>query len=278
MYKDILMPIVEGEICDAAVTVASTIAAAGQGYLSVLVGVSMITPNIGAWAYYPEGYYASLKEIADATISTIAEAAEKRLTRASVPYEIRRCSSVWLTSTEMVVVAARYADLVVMGRSNTVSDAERRVFAGLLSGSGRPLLLVPEMSPLVDRFDHVVVGWKTSREAARAVHDSLPVLRRARSVDVLVVSEADERDAETASQEAKWLCHHLMRHGVETTLVYRDRDEMPADLRILDHAADSHAHLIVIGGYSHSRAREQVLGGVTRTLFEHATRPVLFSH
>jgi len=104
----------------------------------------------------------------------IAEAAEKRLRRTSVPYEIRRCSSVWLTSTEMAVVAARYADLVVMGRSNAVSDAERRVFAGLLSGSGRPLLLVPEMLPRVDRFDHVVVAWKTSREAARAVMTPSP--------------------------------------------------------------------------------------------------------
>ena len=277
MFKDIVLPIFHGEICEAAVHAACAIASSHQGHLSALVGVSMITPNAAAWAYYPEGMYASLKESADTAIDAIANKLKARLARESVSHEIRRCSSVWLTSAEMAVVGARYADLIVMGRSNAPSDGERRLFTSLLVGSGRPLLLVPEMAPEADRFEHVVVAWKSSREAARALHDALPLLRKARSVDVLVVDDASARGPETDAQEAQ-LSQHLTRHGIVARQVRRERGDTPVDLAIIDHTAESRAHLIVAGGYSHARALEQVFGGVTRTLFEHAARPVLFSH
>lgn len=275
MFKDILVPMILGELPEAAVSAACTIARVFDAHVDALVGISMITPNAAAWSYYPEGLYATLKESAEATLDEMAAAAEKRLAREDATHEVRRCSSIWLTTNEMTVACAHHVDLVVLGRGVEANDAERRLFGGLLAGSGRPLLLVPEGTPASWSIGHAVVAWKTSREAARALHDALPLLQRATSVDVLQVAEAPD---ETRDDTLARVDRHLRRHGIEPRLVRVERSERSSAAEILDHAGNSRADLVVAGGYSHSRAREQVFGGVTLSLLESATRPVLFSH
>lgn len=277
MFKDILIPMVMGEIPEAAVRTACAIAGRYEAHVGALVGISMVTPNAAAWAYYPEGLYATLKETAEATAAAMGKRVEARLARETVAHEVRRCTSIWLTTTEMTTVSVRYADLIVMGRSDFASDAEQRLFDGLLPGAGRPLLLVPNATRTNAPFEHVVVAWKSSREAARALHDALPFLQQARSVDVLVVDEGHHPEAEPDSNEER-LCRHLLGHGVRANLVRRDNRDMPSGERILDYAAESRAQLVVAGGYSHARSFEYVFGGVTKTLFERAMLPVLFSH
>ena len=156
MFKDILVPVVQGDISDAALLTASKLAEANRGHVVALVGVSMITPNAG-WDYYPEGVFTTLRESADAAISALTAKLEARLVGGTASYEIRRCASPWLTATEMALVAARYCDLVVMGRGERVDDAARQLFAGLLTGSGRPIVLVPEAAPVSDEFVGIVI-------------------------------------------------------------------------------------------------------------------------
>lgn len=276
MFKDILVPVVQGDISDAALLTASKLAEANRGHVVALVGVSMITPNAG-WDYYPEGVFTTLKESADAAISALTAKLEARLVGGTAPYEIRRCASPWLTATEMALVAARYSDLVVMGRGDRIVDADRQLFAGLLTGSGRPLLLVPEAAPVPDAFERILIAWKPTREATRAVHDAMPLLRAGRAIDMLMV---DDDQARWPKDEAigQALLRHLRRHEVAIRLQLHESGDRSSGQRILDYAAEASAQLIVAGGYSRSRAMEQVFGGVTRTLFEHARLPVLFSH
>ena len=276
MFKDILVPVVQGRISDAALLAASKLAEVNRGRVVALVGVSMITPNAG-WDYYPEGVFTTLKESADAAISALTAKLEARLARGTASYEIRRCASPWLTATEMALICARYCDLIVLGRADKVIDADRQLFAGLLTGSGRPLLLVPETGTAADAFERIVIAWKPTREAARAVHDGLPLLRSGRSVDMLMVDNAHERWPKDET-EAQALQRHLQRHGIATRLQLRESGEVSSGQCILDYAAESDAQLLVAGGYSRSRAMEQVFGGVTRTLFERSPLPVLFSH
>jgi nucleotide-binding universal stress UspA family protein len=276
MFKDILVPVVQGDISDAALRTASRLAEANRGHVVALVGVSMITPN-AAWDYYPEGVFTTLKESADAAISALAEKLETRLARGTASYEIRRCASPWLTATEMALISARYSDLVVMGRGDKFADADRQLFAGLLTGSGRPLLLVPEAGPAADAFERILIAWKPTREATRAVHDAMPLLRDGRTIDTLMVDDEHDRwpNDEAAGQA---LHRHLQRHDIATRLQLRESGDRSNGECILDYAAESNAQLVVAGGYSRSRAMEQVFGGVTRTLFERAPVPVLFSH
>lgn len=277
MFKDILVPLLLGENHEAALASACAIASRHQGHVVALVGVSMVTPVATAWAYYPEGVYETMEEVATATTRALADAVEQRLARESATHEVRRSDSLWLTSAELATLHARQADLVVLGVGRPIRDADKRLFAGLLLGSGRPVLVVPAGAPVADTCRHAVVAWKSSGEAARAVHDALPLLHSARAVDVLVIERetGDEPRQDIAGCD---IATHLSRHGLAVNVVQRPHTPPSTGQSILAHAQACGADLIVAGGYSRARALEQVFGGVTRTLLEQATVPVLFSH
>lgn len=277
MFKDILVPLLLGDIHEAALGSACAIAARWEGHVVALVGVSMVTPSATAWAYYPAGVYETMDEVARGTTRALAEAVEQRLTRETVAHEIRGSDSFWLTSAELAALHARYADLVVLGVGRPIQEAEKRVFAGLLSGGGRPVLVVPSGAPAVATYQRAVVAWKSSREATRAVHDAMPLLHQARSVDVVTVARDTDHGArhEIAGCD---IATHLSRHGLAVNVVQRPYTPPSTGQSILAYAQACGADLVVAGGYSRARALEQVFGGVTRTLLEHATVPVLFSH
>jgi len=277
MFKEILIPLVLGEIQEEAIRIACAIASLDEGRVIGLVGASLAVPIATAWAYYPAGMYENMDEAATATVHKLAEAVEHRLAREGVSHEVRASTRFWLTSTEMSALHARYADLTVLGIARPLQDAERRLVGGVLAGSGRPLLVAPAGGPAVERFDHVVIAWKSSREAARAVHDAMPLLQRARTVDLLMVEHEHDFAPETSELDVS-LVGHLERHGVTATVVRRSGKHANAGEVILEYARESGADLIVAGGYSHPRALEQVFGGVTRRLLEHSSIPVLFSH
>jgi nucleotide-binding universal stress UspA family protein len=174
-------------------------------------------------------------------------------------------------------VQARYADLIVVGQTGpettaTPSDLPETVALA----TGRPVLVVPFIGA-EPPGSVVLLCWNASREAARAAADALPVLKAAQQVIVLVVSptaSAEGHGAEPGADVAAWLA----RHGVRVTV---QRDMAPdADVGgvILSRAADHGADLIVMGIYGHSRMREMVLGGASRTLLASMTVPVFMSH
>ena len=278
MFKDILVPMVMGDMPEAAIRAACAIASHDRAHVDALVGVSTVASNAAVWAYCPEGFYETLKEAAEAAIQEQAARAKERLARESVPHGVRQYSTIWLSTAEMTAVCARYADLIVLDRSAAARGRARALFGSLLAGSGRPVLLVPDEAADRDRFARIVVAWKPCREATRALHDALPFLWRAHSVDLLRVADDDAgRDPGEDSDETRLLAH-LSHQGVNATFVRRRRDGAAAGRRILEFAASVRADLIVAGGYSRSRAREHAFGGVTTMLYERAACPVFFSH
>lgn len=176
----------------------------------------------------------------------------------------------------MTVLHAHYADIIVLGVDRPLQDAQRQLFAGVLIGSGRPILLAPAAAT-TEKFAHVVIAWKPSREAARAVHDAMPLLQRAVLVPLLLV-EPQTGSVSQGDDPAEWLANHLHRHGAVFEVVRRARSRASTGQTIVDYAHECRTDLIVAGGYSHARALEQVIGGVTRYLLEHTPVPVLFSH
>jgi nucleotide-binding universal stress UspA family protein len=173
---------------------------------------------------------------------------------------------------------ARYADLAVLGQADPDQPgASAAVPEAVLLGAGRPALIVPYIGAGDAIGRRVLVAWNATREAARAVNDALPLLADAEMVTVLSINPArgiaGEGDVAAAD-----MARHLARHGVKAEAAYAVAEDITVGDVILSRAADLGSDLIVMGGYGHSRAREFVLGGATRSLLQHMTVPVLMSH
>lgn len=178
-----------------------------------------------------------------------------------------------------VVSHARYADLVIVGQGGDEDPLSLcdGVADTVLMESGRPVMVVPWIGVSAKPGRRVMVAWNASREATRALHDALPFLEAAESVEVVTVNpaKADEYEGDVPGV---YICAHLARHGVKARAHRIEAADIDAGNLLLSRTADEGADLLVIGGYGHSRLRELVLGGATRELLAHMTLPVLLSH
>lgn len=175
---------------------------------------------------------------------------------------------------------ALYADLLVLGQhepgSPTARDVPADFIESVLIGSGKPALVLPYASDVTTIGQNILVAWSPSRESARALGSALPLLQAAQQVHVATWS--DEQSAPQAASERRQIEQYLASHGVKATLHwYGDGANNPGD-RLLSLAADMGSDLLVMGCYGHSRARELVLGGATRTVLKTMTLPVLMAH
>src|SRR5215471_6305021 len=159
-------------------------------------------------------------------------------------------------------------------RARDAADKTRQAFEHV---SGRPILVVPYVGNFADLGRRVVIGWNASREAARAVNDAMPLLTSAETVTVLTI---DPREGPRAHGELPGadISLHLARHGVKAEIERTVSADLPVGEVLLSRVADLGADLLVMGAYGHSRARELLLGGATRSLLRSMTLPVLMSH
>ena len=173
---------------------------------------------------------------------------------------------------------AMYADLAIVSQHDPAGgDAGADIPEYVAMNAPCPVIVLPRGGGAVPSFDRVVLAWNASPEAARAVRQGLPLLQRAREVLVAVV----ERDPigpalPMGSQE---LAPFLARHGV-TVAVRQQKAGLEGDVgaALLGLARQSGAGLLVMGCYGHSRFRELLLGGVSRTVLRHLDLPVLMAH
>jgi nucleotide-binding universal stress UspA family protein len=124
-------------------------------------------------------------------------------------------------------------------------------------------------------LDRIMACWDGSRTAARAIADAMPVLKKAKQVEIVIISDKPGKTDEVPGAD---LGQHLARHGLKIDVKRITSPDTDVPSTILSYAADSSADMIVMGGYGHSRLREFVLGGATRTMLEAMTVPVLMSH
>lgn len=177
---------------------------------------------------------------------------------------------------DALIQVARAADLVVMSAGAPVASMYRTASpAGVVLRAGRPVLLVPENGRHLQART-VVVGWKETREARRAIVDALPLLQRAEQVIVQAISEPGELEA--VAYQANDVVDTLKRHGVvaRSNVTRAHAKDVAQEL---DRTAAAHgADLIVVGAYGHSRLTEWVFGGVTNDLMQNPGRFILMSH
>lgn len=171
-----------------------------------------------------------------------------------------------------------YADLVVVGRAHAdgrehPNDAAIPQTVAL--NAPCPVLVLPQAGTPRPAFERVMVAWNGSQEAARAVRLALPFLARAGAVDVAVFDDDEAARPPPAADAriAAFLARHDVHAGVRR---HHARGDVGSALLVL--ASDYKADLFVLGCYGHSRLRDIMLGGVSRTVLRRACLPLLIAH
>jgi nucleotide-binding universal stress UspA family protein len=181
-------------------------------------------------------------------------------------------------SAELTALSQTF-DLIVYGQTSP----DWRVPVGfrpedLIVASGRPLLVVPYAGDFAAGVGRrVLVAWDGTREAARALHDALPLIGKAEAVTLMTVRD-DEADFARDAPALARLVQHLSRQGLRASHERTVRGDVPVADLLLSRAADLDIDLIVAGAYHHSQFREALVGGVSRDLLDHMTVPVLMAH
>ena len=208
----------------------------------------------------------SRKNAQDLLAAFEAAAAKSGVSRESI---LQKCKSFEVTA--LLVEYARLRDLTIMPASNDRWYAEAVIF-----GSGKPTLILPE-SPRPRPFElgTVAVAWDFSRAAARAVADAIPLLEKAKKVRVVTVLNEKHMDNKHSAEE---LSKNLSRHGIDVVLDRVDAKGRPIGDVLEAYVASHASDMLVMGAYGHSRLREFVLGGATKSLLLKPPLPILFSH
>jgi nucleotide-binding universal stress UspA family protein len=258
---------------------AIAVAAAFGAHLSALscethvqVPGHLISGSFGSFANIPgiiAGEGAKSRENAEELLAAFDKAAE----RAGVPHEaiLQKCTSTELP--DLLVDYARLRDLTMIA----VPEAYDQVYAeAVIFGSGRPTLVLPE-TPRSRPFElgTVAVAWDFSRAAARAISDALPFLEKARKVRVVTVTDEKHMDPKHSAEE---LAKNLARHEIDIVLDRVEANGKPIGSVLESYTLSHQADLLVMGAYGHSRLRQFILGGATKSFLSKPPLPILFSH
>lgn len=277
-YKDLLVHVDHTKSCAARLGAAIELAIAHEAHLTGVYVVSDPSPSSFVQGQLPPDVVSMLqrqaRERADAALARFAEAAQRN----QISFETRIDRVLYTAMAEALATNARYADLVILGQADP-DDAEgpRYLPEEVTLSSGRPSLVIPYIGPAATLGQRVTVAWDASREAARAVNDALPVLKRAQAVGVVTVNPR-EKPFGHGEQPGADIALHLARHGIKVEVGRVESRDVDVANTILSHIADRSSDLLVMGAYGHSRLRELVLGGVTRTILHDMTVPVFMTH
>ena len=206
--------------------------------------------------------------------ATLAEAENKFRAAAGAGRQIEWRSALEFP-TQTLIGEARCADLIVVEKGKS-DNMYRTVDTGAaVLGAGRPFLMVPAaVKSLI--AEHVVVGWKDTREARRAVQDALPFLHEAKRVTIMEICEKDQMDS--ARQHVDDVVLYLARHRIKAERRVEIQAHGSGADQITALAEDEGADLLVTGAYGHSRLNEWVFGGMTRDLLTSSPICCLMSH
>lgn len=273
-WKTILVHLDDSRRCETRTRLALDIARRFDGHV---VGLYLVCQDLGHHLFDPDEPLVRLAR--EETLRISRDNARAAFEHAA---QLAGVIGEWRAPTGSVHDAAtlhgRHADVIVLGQDDA-DDPEafiaRHFVENIVFASGRPVLLVPRAGDIGTLGENVAIAWDDSREAARAVADALPILRGARFVEVMTVERNRNEQAPAGIEIAAYLERQGVRASFSSTPRLRGEN---TGMTLIDRANSVHADVLVAGAYAHSRGLEQVLGGVTRTLLETSTLPVLLSH
>ncbi len=221
--------------------------------------------------------YKTQEELFDTEAKAIETAFANRCKSEGIDHSWRRLTVGSGPAMQKAIAAARLADLVLTAQHDPDNRAAAYFPEDLVLGSGRPVILVPGAGTFGDIGSRVLIAWNGSREAARALFDALVLLKPDAALDILTTKDGSHGELATITAPEA-LAQALARHGFKAAITHSHDGDLPIGEEILSRAADLSADLIIMGGYGHTRLRETVFGGATRTILRHMTVPVLMAH
>lgn len=278
-YKSILVHVDESEHLDARVQAAAQIAAAENAHL-----IGLATTGISKFLFQTVTV-----NPADPHMAPYLDMLRQRAENAQTKFE-QTASRIGATSIEKrliddepaagISLLARYCDLVVLGQSDPAT-AGANLPPGFpesaIMSCGMPVLVVPYTWQAGSIGNRVLVAWNASVEAARAVHNALPLLQRAKIVEVAIFNPLKQPDVVSGELPGTAIKQYLARHNIKAD-VREETDEGNVGDALLSLATNLGSDLLVMGCYGHSRFREILLGGATRNVLNSMTLPVLMTH
>jgi nucleotide-binding universal stress UspA family protein len=276
-YKSILVQVDHTKACPARIDAAIDFALRHEAHLT---GLFLIVEPTGVG--YVRGWLPP--EVVEAAIAEAEAGAKEVLARFTaaaernqVPCDTRIDRGFDVELSDIFALHARYADLAILGQEDPDEPLPGQQPGPVVVGCGRPVLLIPYIGAGEAFGQRVVVAWDAGREAARAVCDALPILEKAASVQVVSVNPRPV-DFGHGDVPGADIALYLSRHGVQVDVQQIETRDLGVGNALLSHVAAEGADLLVMGGYGHSRLREIVLGGATRTILHDMTVPVLMAH
>ena len=273
-YSTVMVHLDLDESNDARLHVAGDLA---ERFDAKLIGIACCQPQPSVYAdgAFAQTIVRQLEEEADEKLKKLEQRFRTAYQNRIEDVEWRRA---YAAPVDFVAHEARAADIVITGadRVGGLSDPLWRLDPSeLVMKLGRPMMVVP---PEVDglKLSSVVVGWKDTREARRAVVDALPLLQKAKEVTVVEMI-AHDADRPAAGRRVADVAAWLGRHQVDAShMVPNHRGD--AVEQLIRHASDIEADMIVAGAYGHTRMREWIFGGVTRDLITQSRHCSVLSH
>ena len=261
--KDILLHLDNSSACEQRIDAAIYIARQQD---ALLTGLSLVT-----FDYYQPHYLHTDEKVAAAGAMLAAKASA-----AAVEARHRRIEScvAGVGVHELLVSAAHCSDLVIVGQESRRTGRTDGFIEHLVAGGGRPVLIIPAVGSFDAVGTHVLVAWRNGREAARALHDALPILEKAELVTLLAVSSGEE----TGQDQWEAVLEHLLSHGIQARLEQQPVTSASLAESLLNRACDGGYDLLVMGAHSPGLRRGSQLGAVAGQILREMTIPVLMSH
>jgi nucleotide-binding universal stress UspA family protein len=276
MIKDIVVNLTGGHPQDFASAYAISLAA---GFGAHLAGIGFIYEPVipgSLLGGLPSDLIEAQRQENSRTTKEAIARFESAAKAAGISAETRTLDASIAGAPDLFGRITRRFDLAVVGQARREQGAsEELMIEGALFGSGRPLIVVPHAHKQGLKLDRIIICWDGSRPAARAIADSLPFLERAKSIDIVVVTGERDKSGEITGTNMR---RHLARHGINVEIKHITGGGTGVQSAILSHATETGSDFMVLGGYGHSRLREFILGGVTRSILRSMVVPVLMSH
>jgi nucleotide-binding universal stress UspA family protein len=221
-----------------------------------------------------EGLVATENRRLDALANAVADTARQAAATSGLACTVQAPQLAYPDLVKSFTALARAHDLTVLDAEPVALAVDRGLIEAVLTDSGRPLVVVP---PGGDAFAdaRIVVAWDGSAKAARALNDALPLLRAAEQVEL--VSVTGEKDLENSVPGAE-IAPHLTHHGVNVNVLNLPALHGDVAETLRNHATLTHADMLVMGAWVHSRLRQMVLGGTTQSLLKRCPVPLFLSY
>ena len=276
--KTILVYVPSGR--NAAATLGAVLKIAGAGNAHV-IGLHL-TPDLPVYGEFPaevsQEVIDRLQKAGEEAAAAARRVFEEAFKDSAVTHEWRGFIASYVMGADLIAQQGRAVDLIVCGKaSDEVPDAWSDFAETALMRSGRPVLIVPSGAAAKPVGTHAVIAWNGTREAARAVFDSLGLIQDAASVRAITLIDSEEQRAAAEANGAP-LVAALARHGIKATFEVSYTAGGSTGEAILAKLLDNGCDLLIMGGYSHSRFREMLFGGVSRDILRNTWVPTLVSH